>query len=55
MKLYVVLIGLDYEAYDTFAGAYSTRELAEIRLRECKNYDSKRILEISINEAHDAF
>lgn len=54
MKLYVVLVGIDYEAFDTFMGAYSTRELAEARLGEVSGWDSSRIIEIALDIPHNA-
>lgn len=53
-KLFVVLGGVDCEAFDTFMGAYSTRELAEKRISEITGWDEKHILEIEIDKDHNA-
>lgn len=56
-KLFVVLVGIDYEAIDTFMGAYSTRERAEKRLASetIQWFDSKRIVEVEPNTDWNVF
>ena len=55
MRLYVVLADIDYEAFDTFMGVYSTRELAEARIMDIgSTWDSVRILETNLDEDHKA-
>lgn len=51
-KIWVVLVGIDYETYDSFCGAYSTKKEAEKRLKEFKSWDGYKILETTLDTPH---
>lgn len=50
MKLFAVVGGWNYEGYDTPVGIYSSREKAEVALKEVKaGYDERGIVEYELD------